>query len=116
MDEKPTKSLWVKTERKVGADVIVQVCYRPSNQEDGADEALFRQVGATSRSQVQVLVGDFNHPNICWRDNTAGHKQSRRFLQCVDDNFFLQVIEEPTRRSAMLDFVLTNKEGLSSMG
>ncbi|GAB0182885.1 hypothetical protein GRJ2_000753800 [Grus japonensis] len=55
---------------------------------------------------------DFNHPNICWRDNTAGHKQSRRLLECIDDNFFLQVIEEPMRRGAMLDLVLTNKEGL----
>lgn len=28
------------------------------------------------------------------------------------DNFFLQVTEEPTRRGAMLHFVLTNKEEL----
>ncbi|GAB0182166.1 hypothetical protein GRJ2_000681900 [Grus japonensis] len=57
-------------------------------------------------------MGDFNHPDICWRDNTAEHKQSRKFLECVDDNFLLQVIEEPTRRGAMLDLILTNKEGL----
>ncbi|GAB0209929.1 mitochondrial enolase superfamily member 1 [Grus japonensis] len=57
-------------------------------------------------------MGDFNHPDSCWRDNTAGHKQSRKFLECVDDNFLLQVTEEPTRRDAMLDLVLTNKEGL----
>ncbi|GAB0210292.1 cAMP-dependent protein kinase inhibitor alpha [Grus japonensis] len=37
------------------------------------------------------------------RDNTAGHKQSRRFLECIDDNVLLQAIEEPTRRGAMLD-------------
>jgi len=55
---------------------------------------------------------DFNHPNIFWRDNTAGHKQSRRFLQCAEDNFLLQVREEPTRRGAMLDLVLTKMEGL----
>ncbi|GAB0187276.1 hypothetical protein GRJ2_001192900 [Grus japonensis] len=59
-----------------------------------------------------VLMGDFNHPNICWRDNTAGYKQSRRFLGCIDDNFLLQVIEEPTRRGAMLDLILTQEEGL----
>ncbi|GAB0203621.1 hypothetical protein GRJ2_002827700 [Grus japonensis] len=60
-----------------------------------------------------VLMGGFsNHPKICWRGNTAGHKQSRRFLECDDDNFVLQVIEEPTRRGAMPDLVLTNKEGL----
>ena len=70
------------------------------------------KIGATSCSQALVLMGDFNHPNICWRDNTAGHKQSRRFLECVDGNFLLQVIEEPARRGAMLDLVLTNKEGL----
>ncbi|GAB0209624.1 hypothetical protein GRJ2_003428100 [Grus japonensis] len=57
-------------------------------------------------------MGDFNHPDICWRDNAAGNNQSRKFLECVDDNFLLQVIEEPTRRGAMLDLVLTNKEGL----
>ncbi|GAB0182547.1 hypothetical protein GRJ2_000720000 [Grus japonensis] len=57
-------------------------------------------------------MGDFNHPDICWRDKTAEHKQSRKFLECVDDNFLLQVIEEPTRRGAMLDLILTNKEGL----
>ncbi|GAB0187151.1 hypothetical protein GRJ2_001180400 [Grus japonensis] len=55
---------------------------------------------------------DFNHPNICWRDNRAQRKQPRRFLECVDDNFLLQVIEEPTRRGVMLDLVLTNREGL----
>ncbi|GAB0184134.1 hypothetical protein GRJ2_000878700 [Grus japonensis] len=57
-------------------------------------------------------MGDFNHPNICWRGNTAEHKQSRRFLEGVDDNFLLQVTEEPMRRGAMLDLVLTNEEGL----
>ena len=55
---------------------------------------------------------DFNYPNICWRDNTAGHKQSRRFLECVDDNFLLEVTENPTRRGHMLDLVLSNKERL----
>ncbi|GAB0204681.1 hypothetical protein GRJ2_002933700 [Grus japonensis] len=57
-------------------------------------------------------MGDFNHPDICWRDNAAERKQSRKFLECVDDNFLLQVVEEPTRRRTMLDLIRTNKEGL----
>ncbi|GAB0188096.1 hypothetical protein GRJ2_001274900 [Grus japonensis] len=57
-------------------------------------------------------MGAFNHHDICWRDNTARHKQSRRFLECIDGNFLLQVIEKPTRRGAMLDLVLINKEEL----
>ncbi|GAB0179418.1 hypothetical protein GRJ2_000407100 [Grus japonensis] len=57
-------------------------------------------------------MGDFNYLSICWRDKTEGRKQSRRFLECIDDNFLLQVTEEPTMRGAMLDLVSTNKEGL----
>ncbi|GAB0206692.1 hypothetical protein GRJ2_003134800 [Grus japonensis] len=111
MDEEPTKSLWVRIKGRAG-DIIVGVCYRPPDQGDQADEALYRQIGAASCSQVLVLMGDFNHPDICWRDNAAERKQSRKFLECVDDNFLLQVTEEPMRRDAMLDLVLTNKEGL----
>ncbi|GAB0178597.1 hypothetical protein GRJ2_000325000 [Grus japonensis] len=113
MDEEPTESLWVRIKGRAGAgDIIVGVCYRPPGQGDRADEALYRQIGAASRSQALVLMGDFNHPDICWRDNTAECKQSRKFLECINDNFLLQVIEEPTRGGAMLDLILTNKEGL----
>ncbi|PKU33654.1 zinc finger swim domain-containing protein 6- hypothetical protein [Limosa lapponica baueri] len=58
------------------------------------DEAFFRQLEEASLLQALVLVVDWNHPNICWRDNTAGHKQSKRFLECIDDNFVMQVIED----------------------
>jgi len=113
LDEEPTETLWVNIKGRPGTgDTTVAVSYRPSDQDERADEALYRQIGEASRSKALVLMGDFNHLNICWRDNTAGHKQSRRFLECVEDNFLLQVIEEPRRRGAMLDLVLTNKEGL----
>ncbi|GAB0195117.1 mitochondrial enolase superfamily member 1 [Grus japonensis] len=113
MDEELTKSLWVRIKGRARAgDIIAGVCYRPPDQGDRADEAFYRQIGAASRSQALVLMGDFSHPDICWRDNAAERKQSRRFLECVDDNFLLQVTEEPMRRGAMLDLILTNKEGL----
>jgi len=57
-------------------------------------------------------VGDFSHPDISWEHHTARQAQSRRFLQSIDDNFLMQVDEEPTRKDALLDLVLTNKEGL----
>ncbi|GAB0204803.1 hypothetical protein GRJ2_002945900 [Grus japonensis] len=113
MDEELTESLWVRIKGSTGAgDIIAGVCYRPPDQGDRADEAPYRQIGAASRSQALVLMGDFNHPDICWRYNAVERKQSRKFLECADDNFLLQVTEEPTRRGAMLDLVLTNKEDL----
>jgi len=49
-------------------------------------------------------------------DHTARHKESRRFLQSIDDNFLMQVVEEPTRRGVLLDPVLTNKEDVKVGG
>jgi len=55
---------------------------------------------------------DFNHPDICWEHHTARRSQSRRFLQSIDDNFLTQVVEEPTTRGVLLEFVLKNRDGL----
>ena len=40
----------------------------------------------------------------------AGGRQSRTFLESVQDNFLVQVINEPTRGEALLDLVLSNEE------
>ncbi|KAK4832281.1 LOW QUALITY PROTEIN: hypothetical protein QYF61_021680 [Mycteria americana] len=44
--------------------------------------------------------------------NTAERKQSRRFLECVEDNFLTQLVSDPTRGGASLDLLFTNREGL----
>lgn len=41
-----------------------------------------------------------------------GHKQARRFLECINDNSLIQVTEESRRGSSLLDLILTNKEEL----
>ncbi|GAB0205340.1 hypothetical protein GRJ2_002999600 [Grus japonensis] len=85
---------------------------RPPDQEEEVDEAFYRQLEVALRSQALVLMGDLNHPDICWKGNTARHAQTRRFLQSINDNFLTQVVEEPIRREVLLDLVLTKKEGL----
>jgi len=60
----------------------------------------------------QVLVGDLNVPDTCWKYNAAERKQSRRSLECVEDNFLMQLVSEPTRRGASLDLLFTDGEGL----
>jgi len=57
-------------------------------------------------------MGDFEHPNMWWKDHTASNTQSRRFREGIDDNILTQVVEEPTRGGVLLDFVLTNRDGL----
>lgn len=55
---------------------------------------------------------NFNHPNTYWRDNTTGHKQSVRFLECTDDNLQTQVTEELMMGDDLLDLMRINKEKL----
>ena len=50
-------------------------------------------------------MGDFNHTDLCWENNTASCKQSRRLLEATDDN-----LDRQTRGEALLDPVLTNVE------
>ena len=57
-----------------------------------------------------VLMGDFNHPDICWDSGMAGGRQSGRFLESVEDSFLVRVIDGPTRGEALLDWVLINEE------
>ena len=40
-------------------------------------------------------------------------EQSRRFLECVGDNFLTQLVKEPTRGSKILDLLFVNREGLA---
>jgi len=113
VDEERANSLWVRIKGQAHKrDSAVGLYYRPPDQEEEVDEAFYTQLEVASQSQALVLMRDFNHPDICWEDHTARHRQSRRFLQNIDDNFLTQEVDEPTRRGVLLDLVLTNKEGL----
>ena len=57
-------------------------------------------------------MGDFNYPDICWKNNTAAHISSIKFLECVEDCFLIQMLDVPTRNEALLDLLLTNQENL----
>jgi len=112
-DEERVESLWVRIRGQVHkGDAIVDVYYRPPDQDEEVDGACYRQLKVASQSQALVLMGDFNHPDICWKDHTARHTQSRKFLQSNNDNFLMQVVEELIRRGMLLDLVLMNEEGL----
>lgn len=67
-------------------DFLVDACCRLPDQEDETDVAVFRQLGEASCLQLLILIGNFIHLDICWMGNTAGHRQSRRFLEVINNN------------------------------
>ena len=90
---------------------MVGVYYRLPNQGEPIDEAFLLQLQEASHSQALVLLGDFNHPDICWKSSMASCRQSRRLLECFEDNFLSQVIDSPTRGDAILDLLVTSTSG-----
>ena len=59
-----------------------------------------------------VLVGDFNFPEIDWTNGRSGSK-GREFLEVTMEQFMEQLVSEPTHKSGhLLDLVLCNREGM----
>jgi len=73
------------------------------------DEVFLLQLQEVLCSQALVLMRDFNHPGICWDSGMSGGRQSRRFLESVEDNFLVQVVNGPTQGEALLDLVPTSE-------
>ncbi|RMC20166.1 hypothetical protein DUI87_01012 [Hirundo rustica rustica] len=87
-NEDGIECLWVRIKGKANkADILLEVCFRPPNQEEEVDNLFYKQLENVSGSSALVLVGDFNLPDICWELNTAEKRQSRKLLECMEDNF-----------------------------
>ena len=57
-------------------------------------------------------AGRLQPPNICWKSSTVSCRQSRRLLECIDNNFLSQIIDSPTRGDVILDQMVTNASEL----
>ncbi|RMC15084.1 hypothetical protein DUI87_07264 [Hirundo rustica rustica] len=91
--EDGVECLWVRIKGKAKkADILLGVCYRPPNQEEEVDNLFYKQLENVSGSSALVLVGDFSLPDICWEHNTAEKRQSRKFLECMEDNILSQLV------------------------
>jgi len=94
------------------ADILLGVCYRPPNQDEEVHESFYKRLAEVSQLLVLVLMGNLNLLDVCWKCNTSERKQSRRLLECVEDNLLTQLVSESTRGGASLDLLFTNREGL----
>ncbi|KAK4831258.1 hypothetical protein QYF61_016728 [Mycteria americana] len=102
---------WIQAPANNKPPVAVLVGRLP-NQWEPLDEVFLLQLWEASRSQALILLEDFNHLDICWKSGTASCKQSRRLLEYIEDNFLIQVINNPTSGGALLDMLLTNTDEL----
>ena len=104
----PAELLWLNIYPSITS---LGVCYRPELAGHNYVETL-----CASFNQVQVrdciIVGDFNFRDIDWQDFEGHSPSSRLFLQCLQDNYMTQLVEEPTRNKYINDLVITSNSDL----
>jgi len=61
---------------------------------------------------ARMLWSCWGTPGTLVSPSTASCRQSRRLLQCVEDNFLIQATDSLTRGEVLLDLLLTNMEEL----
>ena len=96
--------------------MLVGVCYRSGSDIFLGDDnnELVRDLIVEMAGRCVLLMGDFNYPGIKWM---GGHSadasvECERFRDCVEDNFFTQYENSPTRDGNILDLVLCNEPDL----
>ena len=84
--------------------------YRSPNSTRENDDKLCKWV--QELVGTNVIIGDFNFPDISWEDGRAGAK-GRPFYDAISDRFMQQYVEEGTHISGnILDLVICNAEGM----
>jgi len=57
-------------------------------------------------------MGYFNCPDIYWKGSTVSCRQSKRLLECMENNFLSQVVDSPTTGYAILGLLVANAREL----
>lgn len=83
--------------------------YRPPGQGHDIDQAIVDEI-ESGLTKSTIILGDFNIPKL-QADITVCSDYATKLLRAAfEENFLVQLVKEPTRKSEILDLILTNKE------
>jgi hypothetical protein len=111
--------VWCKISAVGGRYLFIGVIYRTPSSDifdidvDGQLRHLMSEMG-----QHHVLImGDFNYGDIHWTPqcSLASSAVCQLFVDCLEENFLVQMVSEPTRivaESSILDLVITDDQNL----
>ena len=97
-------------------ELLIGVCYRtPSVIFEVDCHGLLRDLLVELADRSVLLMGDFNYGEIKW--GRAGMEGSvvgnaELFYECLEDNFYSQYVNKPTRGDNVLDLVICNEPNL----
>ena len=90
---------------------LIGICYRSPNSTALEDDGLIEIINKTGEEQV-IIMGDFNLPDIEWSTLSASSKTGIKFVDCIQDSFLVQHVNENTRCKNILDLVLSSESSM----
>ena len=85
------------------------VIYRSPNSSEANNEYLATLINSLNFNEANIILGDFNFPNINWNIFQCDNK-ARSFLDVVSDQSLTQIVNFPTHcKGNILDLILTNQ-------
>ena len=107
------EQVWCKLRTKNKGELLIGVCYRTPTVSiyDNNIGILLRDLLNELTGKRFMLMGDFNYPDIDWNAKQClptASKETQLFLNCCEDNFYVQHITVETRLKSTLDLVITD--------
>ena len=85
------------------------VIYRSPNSSEANNLNLVALIDSLNFNEANIILGDFNFPNINWNTFQCDNK-ARPFLDVVSDHSLTQIVNFPTHcKGNLLDLFLTNQ-------
>ena len=122
--------VWINIQDKNHRNLLLGNIYRSGSTEKAKslDPALHDMIKHMSNDPTYheiVITGDFNHKEIKWSDEngniTTNNLTNANFVECLDDSYLHQLVEDNTRYPhqkdqvpSLLDLVLTKDVNLIS--
>ena len=127
----PCKEVYMKTEFREATfaeiklqkndRLLITLIYRSESDGEEMSAQLVKLVDEIcSKGYSHILMlGDFNYRRIDWESMCSSVLVETNFLNCIENNYLHQHIDEPTRwrgadKPSLLDLVLTNEENMIS--
>ncbi|MEE6510625.1 hypothetical protein FKM82_030646 [Ascaphus truei] len=104
-NDENVETLWIEISSggKSIKKMFVGICYKPPNIWEIEEAKILLQMENASKLGHVCIMGDLD-----WGNEISITTKVNRFLGVLKDNYMTEIIEEPTRRGAILDLVISN--------
>ena len=116
MDTKFEEHVFVSIALNKSESALIGLIYRSPSGTDSNNQLLIDIMNeASNLGHTHVLImGDFNLPDTDWEtwSTTTSNSIDQRFIECMQDNFLYQCVDQPTRwrgtdKPRILDLLVT---------